>query len=388
LRVLMINYEYPPLGGGGGVAAANLARELVRQGHEVDYVTSHFRGLMREEAIEGVRIYREPVIGRTGLQTASIVSMLSFPIVAVRRGLRLAAQQPYTLVHTHFAIPSGPAGYILSKRLRLPNVLTVYGGDIYDPSKKYSPHRHPVLKFAVKRVLNQAAVVVPESEDLCERTTAVYGTRTPIQRIPLGFVSPQYAPVSREQLGLRPDRLYAIAVSRLVARKSYPDLLRAFKTAGVENLELLIVGDGPEEPALKTLANQLEIQDKVRFLGHVGEAEKFQYLSCADFFILASLHEGFGIVFQEAMYCGLPVITTDCGGQMDFLHHEENALLAPPQNPEAMAAHIKRMCAEPELRRNLSANNRRDIERHSVESVTSQYLQLFERVLREKKAGT
>lgn len=387
MRLLMINYEYPPLGGGGGVAAANLARELVRQGQEVDYVTSHFRGLMREETIEGVRIYREPVVGRTGLQTASIVSMLSFPIVAVRRGLRLASQKPYQLIHTHFAIPSGPAGYILSKRLRLPNVLTVYGGDIYDPSKKYSPHRHPVLKFAVKRLLNQASVVVPESQDLCERTAAVYHTRAPIKRIPLGFVSPRYPPVSRDTLGLRPDRLYAIAVSRLVARKSYPDLLRAFKMAGVDNLNLLIIGDGPQEPALKLLAHQLGIQDMVRFLGHVGETEKFQFLSCADFFILASLHEGFGIVFQEAMYCGLPIVTTDTGGQTDFLRHEHNALLAPPQNPEMLAAHITRMCADPQLRRKLSENNRRDIERHSIERVTKQYLHLFEQVLQKKQIG-
>lgn len=385
MRVLMINYEYPPLGGGGGVAAANLAGELVRQGHQVDYVTSHFQGLPREETIGGVRIFREPVIGRMGLQTASIISMLSFPVVAIRRGLRLAAEKSYSLIHTHFAIPSGPAGYVLSKKLRLPNVLSVYGGDIYDPSKKYSPHRHPILKAVVKRVLNQADTIVPESHDLRDRTIAVYGTTKPVQCIPLGFVFPQYQKACRAHLRLHEDRLYAIAVSRLVARKSYPDLLRAFCLANVDNLELIIAGDGPEEPALRKLTQELHIQNKVHFVGHVSEAQKYQYLSCADFFILASLHEGFGIVFQEAMFCGLPIITTDCGGQIDFLKQNENALLAPAQDPETLAVCILTMCREQGLRQTMAANNLRAIEKHSIEIVARQYVELFEHVLAMKE---
>ena len=365
------------------MAAINLARELVRTGHEVDYVTSHYAGLAREEIQEGVRLFREPVIGRKDLHTATILSMLSYPKAAFSRAAKLSRQQPYDVVHTHFAIPSGPGGYLASKWLRLPNVLSVYGGDIYDPSKKYSPHRHPVLKFAVKRVLNQADIIIPESEDLCRRTRDIYKTRTPVQRIPLGFVPAPFTPASRAELGLRDDRVYAIAVSRLVRRKDYPTLLKALHAAGVDKLELVIVGDGPEEPALRALTAELGMKERVHFIGYVDDSKKYQYLQACDFFALATLHEGFGIVYQEAMHVGLPVVTTDEGGQTDFLEEGRNALLSRPGDIGKMAASLKRMAEDDERRGEMSENNRADIQGHYVETVAREYVKLYESVRRK-----
>lgn len=386
MKILMVNYEYPPLGGGGGVAAANLAREFVRLGHHVDYVTTHYCGMARQEVIEGVGLYREPVLGRKDLHTATIISMLAYPAVAIRRSLALGRRVRYDLVHTHFAIPSGPGGLALSRWWKIPNVLSVYGGDIYDPSKPYSPHRHPLLKRVVRRVLNQAALVIPESRDLCERTVQIYGTRTPLCCIPLGFVPHPCERPSRAELGLAEERLYAIAVSRLIPRKAYGDLLRAFALAAVENLELLIVGDGPEETGMRALAAELGIASKVRFLGYLGEADKFRYLGVADFFALSPLHEGFGIVFQEAMASGLPIVTTNAGGQVDFLAEGRNALLSPPREPEALARSIAEMAARQELRQRMREHNLMDIRGHFIDTVASRYLEAFARVLRGREA--
>lgn len=375
----MLNYEYPPLGGGGGVAAANIAEGLVRAGHEVDFITSHFKGLEREEAIGGVRIYREPVRGRKDYQTASIISMLTFPTAAVRRALALRRTRDWDVIHTHFAIPTGPAGYVLSKLWRKPNILSVYGGDIYDPSKKYSPHRHPVLKLAVKNVLNQASAVVAESGDLCGRTLSIYKPKRPPLRIPLGFKEPVFTPASRAALGMEEDAVYAVAVSRLVARKGYPDLLRAFAACNAPKLRMVIAGDGPEGPGLRALCSELGIQDRVRFFGQVTEQEKYQLLSNADFFALATHHEGFGIVYQEAMYCGLPIVTTNVGGQTDFLCHGENGLLCAPGDIPTLTAHLEQLANDPVLCAAMAEKNRADIRGHFVDAVVAQYVTLFER---------
>lgn len=388
MRILTVNYEYPPLGGGGGVAAANLAREFVRRGHAVDYVTTHFGDLPREEHVEGIRVVRVPVWGRRTLETAGILSMLSYPVAAVARALRLARQCPYDLIHTHFAIPSGPAGCFLAARLKRPNVLTVYGGDIYDPSKPYSPHRHPLLKRAVRYVLDRADLVVPESEDLCRRTKAIYRTCTEVRRIPLGFVPKPYTAASRQELGLRAEAVYAIAVSRLIPRKGYPDLLEAFRVANVDALELLIIGDGPERPKLERLCVELGIAPKAHFLGYVADETKYQYLTTADFFALATQHEGYGIVFQEAMYCGLPIATTNEGGQTDFLREGRNALLTRPADPAALAHSLRRLATDSALRETLAANNRKDIRQQTIDVVAAEYLDVFEALLARARAAT
>jgi len=382
MRVLMLNYEYPPLGGGGGVASANLAEGFVRADHSVDFITSHFAGLEREETLEGVRMFREPVAGRKDYQTASIISMLTFPQAAVRRALALRHGGDYDIVHSHFAIPTGPAGYILSRLWRKPHVVSVYGGDIYDPSKKYSPHRHPVLKLAVKSVLNQASAVVAESDDLCQRTETIYHPRRAPLCIPLGFRPPAFTPVPRAELGLEEDAVYAVAVSRLVARKAYPDLLRAFARCATPGLRLLVAGDGPERGALEALCRELGIADRVRFFGQVTEEEKYRLLSAADFFALASQHEGFGIVFQEAMHCGLPVATTNVGGQTDFLFHGENALLSAPGDRESLARHLDALAADADLRRRMGALNRERIREHHIDRVVERYVELMEGLLK------
>lgn len=386
MRILVLNYEYPPLGGGGGVAAANISEEMARLGHHVDYVTSHFQGLERRETVGGVRIFREPVAGRKDYQTASILSMLSFPAAAIRRARALRREADYDIIHTHFAIPTGPAGYILSKLWRKPHVVSIYGGDIYDPSKKYSPHRQPVLKLAVKRVLNQASAVVAESRDLLERTISIYHPKRPPLRIPLGFKAPQFAPAGRAALGLEDGIIYAIAVSRLVTRKGYPDLLAALAQCRSRQLRLLIAGDGPEGPRLREICAELGISDRVRFLGQVSEEQKYQYLSNADMFALATHHEGYGIVYQEAMHCGLPIVTTNVGGQTDFLAHGDNALLCSPGDVAGLAASLDRLADDESQRTQMGSRNRAEIKKYMIDEVVRQYLVLFDEQVARRRS--
>ena len=144
MNVLMLNYEYPPLGGGGGVLNQQLAEEL-SQNNQVTLITSQFGDQPSHEIRGGVEILRVPVLWRSNPNAATLLSMFSFFPTSLRTGYRLLHTRPFDLVHSMFAIPSAPSGFMLAKRFRLPHVLSILGGDVYDPSKRLSPHRAPLL---------------------------------------------------------------------------------------------------------------------------------------------------------------------------------------------------------------------------------------------------
>jgi glycosyltransferase involved in cell wall biosynthesis len=341
-RVLIVNYEFPPIGGGGGVSALVLAKGFIEQGYEVDYLTSWYTGLKKFEVVEGINVHRIKVLGRTGLQTATMISLLTYPIAGLIPGIRLCLTRKYSFINTHFVVPSGPLGFALALLFRLPHLLSIHGGDIYDPSKKASPHRHWYFRAAVRYLMNAADEVIAQSSNTKENAVRLYGIARPIRIIPLAYEPFPFTPASRSELGLSEGKRYLIGIGRLVARKDFSTFIRALALLP-EDVAGCLVGDGPERESLERLASELAVSGRLQFVGAVSEEKKFQYLSNADVYVLSSLHEGFGIVLQEAMQVGLPIVATDNGGQIDLVNDGVNGYLVPVGDPSALAEAVQKV---------------------------------------------
>lgn len=378
MKLLFCNFEYPPLGGGGGVVNAWLAEELATR-HDVTVLTSQGFHLPREEKRGGVRILRVPVLFRRQLAAANLPSMFAYMVNGIREGRRLLERESFDVINTHFVLPSGPVGARLAHRFGIPNVVSVHGGDLYDPSKRTSPHRHALLRSWVRRLLRSADHVVGQSQNTLDNMRRFYTPELGGELIPLGIRRPPPAAAgNRGDYGFAPDEILLTTVGRLVARKAITQLLTVTAALGNANVRLLVIGDGPQRDELVRRAGELAVADRVHFLGHVDEDEKFRILRMSDVFVSTSQHEGFGLVFLEGMAAGLPVVSYDHGGQTDFLASDRTGYLVALNDETAFLDACRRLVREPALGRHMGQENRARAEAFFIDRCAEQYERVFE----------
>ncbi|MBI4364103.1 MAG: glycosyltransferase family 4 protein [Candidatus Latescibacteria bacterium] len=383
MKILTFNYEYPPLGGGGGVVHELLAEELSKR-HRVAVITSAYSNLRGREVRGGVEIHRVPVFLRKDQSVATLASMLFYPPAAWIKAAELMSRERFDVINGHFAVPTGPGSLPPAKLGRIPHVLTIQGGDIYDPSKKLSPHRLPGARAAVTFVLRHSDAVIAASTNTRDNAYRYYGYGGPIEIIPLGIRQPVVPQSTREALGLPEGAFLLVTVGRLVKRKAIDDLLRAVARPECSRVELIVVGDGPEREALESIAAALGLSTRVRFLGRVEEIRKWQILENANAYVSSTMHEGFGLVYLEGMAAGLPVVTPDHGGQVDFLRDGETGYVVPAGDLPALARAIARLAERPDEAARMGALNRSRAQEHSIQNCARRYEDVFERVVNRR----
>jgi len=385
MKLLMCNFEYPPLGGGGGIAMAMLAKSLAAR-HDVTVLTSRTPELPPEVEEDGVRVVRVPVFGRRRSSNASLLSLAAYLPSGAWRGTSLLARGRFDLVNSHFVLPTGIVGARLARRARLPHVISVHGGDLYDPSKWLSPHAHALLRLAVNRLLGDSDLVIGQSSNTLDNLSRFYSSTTPVARIPLGIPARAAPAPDRSRFGLSPSASVLVTVCRLVRRKGLEQLIQLMQRLEDLDCVLLLIGNGPQEATLQELAQRLNVAERVRFLGWVSDEDKFSALASADVFVSTSQHEGFGLMYLEAMACGLPVVTYDNGGQTDFLQDGETGGLIPVNDLAAFEACLRRLLGDEGVRSRIAATNRRIFETLTIENCAALYEAAFEGVLRQRES--
>jgi lipopolysaccharide/colanic/teichoic acid biosynthesis glycosyltransferase/glycosyltransferase involved in cell wall biosynthesis len=212
---------------------------------------------------------------------------------------------------------------------------------------KYRLFYEPLLDWALRRA-TRIIVSAPPMQDV----PALAAHRDKVAVIPYGLDPGGYAPGASPSKDL-PAQPTLLFVGRLVPYKGVDVLLRAL--TGVP-ASLVLVGDGPLRESLEALARDLGVQDRVRFLGRVSDAERLEWYRRADVFVLPSVtrQEAFGMVQIEAMLCGRPVVSTDLSTGVPWVNRDgESGLVVPPGDPDALAAALLRLCRDPALRARL-----------------------------------
>jgi glycosyltransferase involved in cell wall biosynthesis len=196
-----------------------------------------------------------------------------------------------------------------------------------------------------------------------------------IRLVPEGIDLPRWQSViAREPRAS--DGATILCVARQYPRKHVADLLRALPLvrARARNARAIIAGDGPEHAALLALAAELRLGDAVTFTGALPDAELERLYRRADVFCLPSVQEGFGIVFLEAMACGLPVVATDSAAIPEVVPHGRAGLLVPPGDVAALAGALAELLASDERRAAYGAFGQQHVRQFDWDRVAGVFL--------------
>lgn len=365
---------------------ALLAEEMAKR-HEVTILTSQGLGLPPEQIENGVRVIRVPVFFRKQEMVANLLSMLAYLPMGIREGKRYLLRERFDVINTHFVLPTGPVGDALSRFAKIPNVLSLHGGDLYDPSKAMSPHRHPLLRAWIRRLLRRADRIVGQSTNTIENMRRFYTPELKAARIPLGIKRPKREAVSRKEYRLGEEEVLLVTVGRLVARKAVPQLISMMASMRNEKLRLLIIGTGPQEKELKEACFQKGLAEKVLFLGHVEEGEKFRILQISDLYVSTSQHEGFGLVFLEAMASGLPVVCYNHGGQTDFLEDKATGRLLPLNDLSGFERACRSLIEDRVMRQQIGKENLKRVEELFIDRCAERYEAVFAEAISALRKG-
>ena len=374
MRVLLLNSEYPPIGGGAANATRQLLHALSREDIDVDLVTAGTTSAAATaQYAERIRIFTEPIGQReTTYHVQSHLHLIRYYLRARRRVRALLREQRYDLVHAFFTVPAGRIAF--ETRRRVPYLISLRGADVPGFSDKYASI-YGLLKPFIRQIWHGAGRVVANSEGLRE-LARVTDPGQEIDIIPNGIDTSMFTPGDRDGAG---GTFRLLTVARLTARKGLHLLLPALREE--PTWQLTIVGDGEERERLGRQAQALGIADRVQFAGRLQHGELPEIYRAHDLFVLPSSNEGMSNTVLEALASGLPIVTTDTGGAQELITPENGIALA-SVTPQTLHDVIDRLRADETLRRTAGAASRRIAERFSWEAVAKAYLAHYRAVTR------
>ncbi len=375
IRLLMLNFEFPPIGGGAANAHYYLLKEYAgSKGLTIDVLTSAPQpGFLKEIFSENITVYKVG-LHKKNLHYWRKIEVIEWLIKARFYYRRMLREADYDLVHAFFGFPTGWLCYKTAEKL--PYLISLRGSDVPGYNIRLGLD-YKLMAGLFRRIWSSAAVVVANSNGL--RNLALqFMPSLDIAVIPNGIDTEKFHPSDNQNLK-KPIRL--LTVSRLIERKRVDLLIKAVARAKKLGLDvcLSIAGEGNLGRSLQKLSQELNIADRIFFLGRIPAEKMPQIYRENDVFVMSSVHEGMSNAMLEAMASGLPIITTDCEGVEELIN--DNGIIIGRPDAESFAEAFKTITDDDKSYKQMSAAARTQAEKLNWKSVARQYLNHYNRAI-------
>lgn len=375
MKILVVSHEFPPIGGGGANACFYLTKGFADKGHQITLITANYQNMPQKERAYGVDIIRVASL-RKNREHCSFMEMMSYLWKALPVAYSLQKKEKFDLCFVFFGIPSGPIGYVLKKRYKLPYVIRFGGGDVPGFQARFTKV-YKLLGPAIKAIWRNADVLVANSRGLKDMALRFYNKKD-FAIICNGVDTNTFYPLPNSE---NMDEFRILFVSRLIERKGLQYIipeLKKIQEKTARKIKLIVVGNGPYREYLEELTKKHDVEAMVQFEGQKDRQEIRTYYQNADVFILPSQKEGMPNVVLEAMACGLPVIMTPCEGSQELI--KENGYVVPV---EEFSEKLIYLANRSDLCRNIGQKSREKAAScFGWDNKVKEYIQIFQGCVR------
>lgn len=371
MRIGIVCY---PTFGGSGVVATELGMALAQKGYEIHFITYH--PPVRLDLISsGIHFHQVQI------EEYSLFHHQPYELALSSKMVQVAEKHQLDVLHVHYAIPHAYAAYMAKKMLQekgidIRVVTTLHGTDITLVGS------HPNYKSAVEFSINHSDVVTTVSKSLKEDTHRLFDIDREIEVVYNFIELEKYAhhPLKGEdcQRGsiATEDEYILTHISNYRPVKRAKDVVKIFaKVAKVKPVKLILVGEGPDMIDVKKLARELEVYDKIVFLGNSTEVDKI--LCYTDVFLLPSKSESFGLAALEAMAARTPIISTNTGGLPEVNVHGVTGFLSDVKDVSDMAKNTLKLIESREVLEVYKENAIERAKTFSLENVLPKYESIY-----------
>lgn len=382
MRILIVTDQYPPMVGGVPNLTRGLAIDFASRGHQVWLIapSSGARDVQRIE--QGVHVYRFSAFDWFAYKGQRLAFLPFAPV------LRLIKQCDPDIIHVHSPVVLGNIAQILAARLHKPVIATnhflpmnMHQALASDPvlGKTFSQLSYSYLVHFYNRCNYFTS---PTATAL--RLLQEHGLRTPAAVISNGIDVKRYSPAPcgpevLQRFGLPEALPLILHVNRLSEEKRIDVLLEAVARMKMP-AHVALVSTGPAEGALRALAERLQIQDRISFLGFVHNDDLLALRRLAAFFVIPSEADLQSMAMMEAMACGLPVIAADAYALPELVKHERNGFLFQPGDSDELATRMDQLLADTALHARMSRESVHIISAHDRFKVLEQWEELYTRL--------
>mgnify|MGYP000185719812 CR=1 FL=1 len=368
--VVMLVNEFSPISGGSEKQAERLATFMAAQGKPVWVITRRFSGLLAEEKRDGFTVLRPPSFGPGKLKTLTFIFGAIWHLWRLRR--------EYKVIHAHMLFGAAFAA-VLARRFLQKRVLVKLGSS--GPAGEIEVSRRTLrgkVRLALLRRWADRIIVLDEIIQAEAISVGILPEK--IKLISNGIDATLFytATKNKELETTFKGKTIVLFVGRLVKEKSIPTLLNAFEKAlkNSPNLHLILVGKGPDQSMLESLAKELKIQHQITFAGNQDDVRP--YLALADIFVLPSNTEGMSNALLEGMAAGIPCLATPVGASPSVLDHGKCGLLLPVGDVDIWAQTLSELDHDPERRASLGqAARRRIMSEYDFSIIGTRYQSLY-----------